>query len=115
MFSIICPSSLQDIFKEASTVLYIATHRRTYFKTLKVIIPKSWTKKDHYKTVSGLNSLTSHVKIGDSVNLIPPHTVGSGACGQAGFYLYLPLDEFVMPEGTTAWGPHGKNYEFLNC
>ena len=105
--------SLQDIFAKASTMLFKATHRRAYFKTLKVVIPKSWTKKDYYKTVAGLNSLTSHIRIGDSQNMIPPHTVGSGACGQTGFYVYLPMDEFVMQDVTTSWGPHGKKYENL--
>ena len=100
-------SPLQEIFSEASTLLYKATHKRAYFKTLKVVIPRTWSKKNSYKTVSGLSSLTSHIRIGDDEN-IPPHTSGSGACGQAGSYMFLPLEEFMMQEGQTRWGIHGK-------
>lgn len=97
---------MQTIFTDASALLYTATHRRTYFKSLKVVIPNTWSKNNSYSTVSGFASSASYIKVGNT-NMAIPVTVGTETCGKAGMYTYLPYKEFVMEYDSTEWGKHG--------
>ena len=97
----------QDIFTDASKLLFTSTHRRAYFKSVKIVIPRSWSNIGSYRTVSALISSTMHIKIGNHASIVPV-TVGSEKCGKEGMYTYLHYEAFVLRQDTTLWGKHGK-------
>lgn len=96
---------IKVIFQEASTLLYKATQQRAYFKSILITVPRTWTKKESYRTVSALSSSTSHIRIGKG-NMKTPVTVGSNKCGQKGLYTFLHHKYFVLKTGATKWGKH---------
>ena len=100
----------QEIFNAASKLLYTSTHRRAYFKSVKIVIPRTWSNVGSYRIVSALISSTIHIKIGNHASILPV-TVGSEKCGKEGIYTYLHYEAFVLRQDTTLWGKHGK---FIN-
>ena len=98
---------IQEIFTDASELLYTSTHRRAYFKSIKVVIPKTWSNNGSYSTVSGLISSTIHIKVGNQ-KMVMPFTIGSEECGKEGMYMHLDYQAFVLNPGSTSWGKHGK-------
>ena len=113
MMSELCitKSLLQDIFNDASALLYNATHKRTFFRSIKVLLPKTWAKKENYTIVSSLSSVVSHIRIGNDKNIVPG-AVGSEECGREGLYMHLHADSFVLKTKDTLWGSHGKKASF---
>ena len=109
--------SFQEIFKDASVLLYKATHKRVFFKSISVILPYSWDKKDSYTIMSTLASSTSYIKVGNDNYSPGPAVFGSKKCGDAGLYMYLPAEKFVLTQNSkgppTGWGNHGKRQYFL--
>ena len=106
----------QKIFTDASELLYSATHKRAYFKSVKVVIPKTWSNNGSYSTVSALVSSTIHIKVGNQP-IIMPFTIGNEECGKEGMYTHLHYQAFILKRDSTLWGQHGKCFylEGIQC
>nr|XP_053652919.1 calcium-activated chloride channel regulator 1-like [Cherax quadricarinatus]XP_053652920.1 calcium-activated chloride channel regulator 1-like [Cherax quadricarinatus] len=60
-------SSIKETLTEASEVLFRATRNRTYFRDIKILLPKSWTETEYDELATNENfeaSVLVYVKRG---------------------------------------------------
>ncbi|XP_060571718.1 calcium-activated chloride channel regulator 1-like isoform X3 [Ruditapes philippinarum] len=97
--------AIKNVITNASQLLFKATHNQIYFRKIKIIIPKTWSRQSTYKqlpTPPLKDSFFSVDKNGDKA----PQAKGHFLCGKAGQFIHLS-DKFLMAKGRSAWGLHG--------
>ncbi|XP_066480666.1 calcium-activated chloride channel regulator 1-like [Tiliqua scincoides] len=102
--------SIKDMIKEGSTYLFGATQQRFYFKSVKIIIPLTWTTKTEYKRLTTESYEKADVivakpfqKYGDE-----PYTLQYGGCGEKGRYIHFTSNFLTDDKLINAYGPRGR-------
>lgn len=98
---------IQDVFTEASKLMFTATRQKLFFKNIRIVVPKSWSFKPGYKK-KAVPSLYKQYIVVDKGGIKAPHVRGLVKCGGEGNYMYLPADDFVLKIRTTNWGSHDR-------
>ncbi|XP_078695048.1 calcium-activated chloride channel regulator 1-like [Branchiostoma floridae x Branchiostoma belcheri] len=104
---------LQEILTEASQALYVATNNRAFCAEVKILIPKSWTKKDEYLPAGTETFEKANIRV-DVPNPLyedNPYVQQKGGCGVEGDYMHLTPKYVVDKDyGEMTWGPYGKTF-----
>ncbi|KAK9404090.1 epithelial chloride channel protein-like [Crotalus adamanteus] len=103
-------TNIKDMVKEASNYLISATERRFYFKSVKIIIPMTWTSKPEYKRViresyekADIIVANPYVKSGDD-----PYTLQYGGCGIPGRYIHFTPEFLTNDNLHDIYGSRGR-------
>ncbi|XP_066266573.1 calcium-activated chloride channel regulator 1-like [Branchiostoma lanceolatum] len=104
---------LKEILTEASRDLYVATNNRAVFKEVKILIPRTWTKKPEYNPAGTETFERANVRV-DVLNPLygdNPYVQQKGGCGEGGDYMHLTPKYVVDKQyGEAYWGPNGKTF-----
>ncbi|XP_078612819.1 calcium-activated chloride channel regulator 1-like [Branchiostoma floridae x Branchiostoma japonicum] len=104
---------LKEILTEASEELYVSTNSRAFFKEVKILIPKTWSKKPEYLPAGTETFERANVRV-DVPNALygdNPYVQQKGACGEEGDYMHLTPKYVVDKQyGQAFWGPQGKSF-----
>lgn len=89
-------NNLEELLRKSSAFLYEATDRRARFVEFEVVIPKTWSDKDHYESIAGLSFDQAHIRVvpTDQKTGDQPYTHQPRGCGQPGEYIVL-TDAFL--------------------
>ncbi|XP_074077861.1 calcium-activated chloride channel regulator 1-like [Macrotis lagotis] len=94
---------------DASTFLFHATSKRTYFRNVSILLPMTWTSKSEYLTPrlesyeqADVIVADPYVKYGND-----PYTLQYGQCGEKGRYIHL-TPNFLLDDNLHIYGPRGK-------
>ncbi|XP_062992758.1 calcium-activated chloride channel regulator 1-like isoform X3 [Elgaria multicarinata webbii] len=101
--------NIKVMVKEASNYLFSATKKRFYYKTVKVIIPLTWTPKPEYNRITiesydkaDVIVAEPFLKYGDD-----PYTLQYGGCGIHGRYIHF-TSNFLTNNLDAIYGSRGK-------
>ncbi|XP_069498845.1 calcium-activated chloride channel regulator 1-like [Ambystoma mexicanum] len=102
--------NIKAMVTEASTYLFQATHRRAYFKTVKILIPLTWKHAPAYlqpKTESfdkaDVIIAEPFLKYGDD-----PYTLQYGGCGEPAKYIHFTPNFMTNDTVLQVYGPRGR-------
>ncbi|XP_042318343.1 calcium-activated chloride channel regulator 1-like [Sceloporus undulatus] len=102
--------NIKDMVKEASPYLFSATKQRFHFKTVKIVIPLSWTQKPEYKRVTRESYDNADVivanpflKYGDE-----PYALQYGRCGEPGRYIHFTPNFLTNTSLLHVYGSRGR-------
>ncbi|XP_060559424.1 calcium-activated chloride channel regulator 1-like [Ruditapes philippinarum] len=98
---------IKEVFTEASSLMLTATENRLYLKNIRIVVPKSWSKKPEYLNIPA-PSLSRQYIILDKIiaGMTTPHVRSTGVCGAEGSYMFLSSTDFILKGGYTRWGSH---------
>ncbi|XP_042318340.1 calcium-activated chloride channel regulator 1-like isoform X2 [Sceloporus undulatus] len=103
-------NNIQDMVKEASSYLFKASEQRFYFKTIKIVIPSTWTSKPEYRRVTRESYDNADVivaepflKYGDD-----PYTLQYGGCAKQGRYIHFTPNFMTNDSLRDFYGSRGK-------
>ncbi|XP_033120336.1 calcium-activated chloride channel regulator 1-like [Anneissia japonica] len=103
---------IKEIFTSGSSRLFEATDSRAYWKSITILVPKSWEHRPEYEVVN-----TESFDRANIIVDIPnprwednPYTKQLGKCGEKGEYIHLTPDYLLNQESrsTSIWGPMDK-------
>ncbi|KAJ6651620.1 hypothetical protein lerEdw1_020781 [Lerista edwardsae] len=104
--------SIKDMMKDGSTYLFTATKQRFYFKSVKIIIPQTWTTRTEYRRLTTESYEKADVivakpyqKYGDE-----PYTLQYGGCGQKGRYIHFTPNFLTNDKLIDYYGPRGRAF-----
>uniref|UniRef100_T1JCF0 VWFA domain-containing protein n=1 Tax=Strigamia maritima TaxID=126957 RepID=T1JCF0_STRMM len=82
---------IKELFTSGSAALYTATRKRSYFKEVTILVPKSWPKKPTYQIASYEVYTQADVKIekANSLHGDGPYTLQPLPCENPGRYIHL--------------------------
>ncbi|KAI0208300.1 Calcium-activated chloride channel regulator 1 [Lamellibrachia satsuma] len=80
---------IKFFFKKASDVLFQATDQRVYFRSITILVPKSWGNTS-YDAATNETFSSANIVI-DGPNVETPTTWAYKECGQPGEYIQLPI------------------------
>ncbi|XP_063590520.1 calcium-activated chloride channel regulator 4A-like [Penaeus indicus] len=89
---------------EASAVLFKATHQRTYFKDVKILLPITWTSTTYDQIAFNQHFQSSEIRV-DVSNAVygdQPYTDQPGGCGAPGRYIHF-TPEYLLNDDEAAW------------
>ncbi|PIO29809.1 hypothetical protein AB205_0034500, partial [Aquarana catesbeiana] len=96
--------------KEATSYLFQATQKRLYIKSVKILIPSTWTPGSKYKepTKETYNEAdiiiaSPYLKYGDD-----PYTLQYGLCGEPGKYIHFTPNFLLNNSLLSGYGPRGR-------
>uniref|UniRef100_A0A670YA91 Chloride channel accessory 1 n=1 Tax=Pseudonaja textilis TaxID=8673 RepID=A0A670YA91_PSETE len=103
-------TNIKDMVKEASKYLITATERRFYFKSVKILIPLTWSQKTEYKRViresyekADIIVADPYLKSGDD-----PYTLQFGGCGIPGRYIHFTPTFLTNDNLQDVYGSRGR-------
>ncbi|XP_006813357.1 calcium-activated chloride channel regulator 1-like [Saccoglossus kowalevskii] len=82
---------IQEVFTDASAFLCEITRYRAYFKSITILVPKSWTDDPQYETHNYETYETSDIRI-DDTDHDGPYVMKPTPCGEVGDYMHLTAD-----------------------
>ncbi|XP_040264680.1 calcium-activated chloride channel regulator 1-like [Bufo bufo] len=101
---------IQEMVKEASSYLFQATKKRLFIRSVKILIPSTWTPGNDYtkpatETYNTADIIISHpyLKYGDD-----PYTLQYGRCGEPGRYIHLTPNFLQDDNLLSVYGPRGR-------
>ena len=96
--------------------MFAATGNRMYFKQIKIVVPKTWSKKK-YSNVSVPCISKQYIIVDDNIGgmITPQVIITKKMCGAEGKYMFLSSTEFILENGYTCWGLHGESFLFSFC
>ncbi|XP_042884903.1 calcium-activated chloride channel regulator 1-like [Penaeus japonicus] len=104
--------SIKKTIGEASEVLFKATRQRAFFRDVKILLPKTWTKTSYDHAAITENFQDSDIRI-DKSNAVygnQPYTDQPGGCGDPGRYIHLTPDYLTDDTEADKWGPREKSF-----
>ncbi|XP_054837920.1 calcium-activated chloride channel regulator 1-like [Eublepharis macularius] len=103
-------SNLKEMVKEASTYLFDATKQRFYFKTIKIIVPLTWTSKPEYGRLTIESYENADVIVADPFLKYgdDPYTLQYGGCGEQGRYIHFTSNFLTNDSLHDVYGPRGR-------
>ncbi|XP_037785047.1 calcium-activated chloride channel regulator 3A-1-like [Penaeus monodon] len=103
-------ASIKKTISDASEVLFKATQQRAFFRDVKILLPKTWTKtpSDAVALNENFDESDIRVDVGTGVYGNQPHTEQPGGCGDPGLYIHLTPEYLVNDEESNVWGPRSK-------
>ncbi|XP_078515400.1 calcium-activated chloride channel regulator family member 3-like [Lissotriton helveticus] len=101
---------IKVMMTEASVYLFTATQRRAYFKSIKILIPLTWTPNPSFsraktETFDKADVIIAEpfLKYGDH-----PYTLQYGGCGEPGKYIHFTLNFITDDSLLLVYGPRGR-------
>ncbi|XP_010224548.1 PREDICTED: epithelial chloride channel protein-like [Tinamus guttatus] len=100
----------QAMVKDASNYLFEATKHRFYFKSVKIIIPKTWKKNTTYARVKTESYNKADVIIADPYLKYgdDPYTLQYGACKEQGRYIHFTPNFLLESSLLNVYGDRGR-------
>uniref|UniRef100_A0A8D0GIK2 Calcium-activated chloride channel N-terminal domain-containing protein n=1 Tax=Sphenodon punctatus TaxID=8508 RepID=A0A8D0GIK2_SPHPU len=109
-------SNIEDMVKEASAYLFNATKQRFYFKSVKILIPRTWGPKSEY--------LRARTESYDKADVIvatatarpflkkqdEPYTLQYEGCGKRGRYIHFTPNFLLNDTLLDDYGPRGRTF-----
>ncbi|XP_069823728.1 calcium-activated chloride channel regulator 1-like [Dendropsophus ebraccatus] len=101
--------NIKDMVKEATGFLFDATGKRLYIRSVKILIPVSWSAKNYSRpkteTYDKADIIIADpiVKFGND-----PYTQQYGGCGEPGQYIHLTPEYITDDDLISSYGPRGK-------
>ncbi|NP_001267545.1 chloride channel accessory 1 gene 3 L homeolog precursor [Xenopus laevis] len=101
--------NIQNMIKEATPYLFNATRNRVYIRSVKILIPMTWSKKNYTKARTETYNkadviiASPHLKFGDD-----PYTLQYGGCGEPGKYIHMTPDFLLDDKLVSVYGPRGR-------
>ncbi|KAE8609339.1 hypothetical protein XENTR_v10011781 [Xenopus tropicalis] len=102
--------NIQDMVKEATHYLFNATKKRIFIRSVKILIPVTWTSKDIYQLrqretyeKAEVVIANPYLKYGDD-----PYTLQYGDCGEQGKYIHLTPGFLLKDNLISVYGPRGR-------
>ncbi|XP_075040264.1 calcium-activated chloride channel regulator 1-like [Mixophyes fleayi] len=101
--------NVQNMVKEATNFLFIATKKRLYIRSVKILIPMNWRKNNYTKarteTYSKADVIIAkpYLKHGDD-----PYTLQYGQCADKGKYIHFTPDFLVDDKLISVYGSRGR-------
>ncbi|XP_044157860.1 calcium-activated chloride channel regulator 1-like [Bufo gargarizans] len=101
--------NIKEMVKEATEVLFDATDKKFYIRGVKILIPKSWSKKNYNKPKTETYDKADIIITEPTVqHANDPYTQQYGKCGEPGKYIHL-TPEFMTDDWLiSAYGPRGR-------
>ena len=99
--------NIKNLMTEASRELFIASRKRAYYKTIKILLPQTWSNTPTDQQLQGEFFEAAEVRV-DQRNPVydtAPYTVRGSECGQPGSYIHI-TPEFLVD--SSAYGNWGK-------
>ncbi|XP_066450839.1 calcium-activated chloride channel regulator 1-like [Eleutherodactylus coqui] len=101
---------IQEMVNEATSYLFQATKKRLFIRSVKILIPSTWTPKNNYtkpatETYNTADIIISnpHLKYGDD-----PYTLQYGRCGEPGRYIHLTPNFLLDDNMLSVYGQRGR-------
>ncbi|KAM5148090.1 calcium-activated chloride channel regulator 1-like [Mantella aurantiaca] len=102
--------NIQNMVKEATSYLFQATLKRLFIKSVKILIPSTWTLGSNYtlparETYNEADIIISspHLKYGDD-----PYTLQYGRCGEPGKYIHFTPNFLLNDSLLSGYGSRGR-------
>ncbi|NWR75797.1 CLCA1 regulator, partial [Centropus unirufus] len=98
-----------NMIKKASNYLFEMTNHHFYFKSVKIIIPKTWKKNTRYSRLK-----TESYNEADVIITVPymsndgPYTLQYGGCKERGRYIHLTPEFLLNDHLTHVYGERGR-------
>lgn len=106
------PKLIENIKKmvaDGSTYLLQATENRLYFKSVKILIPSTWTTNSTYSRPKTESYDKADIIIADPfVKGDFPYTLQYGGCGEPGKYIHLTPNFIQNDRVLRIYGPRGR-------
>ncbi|OCT84719.1 calcium-activated chloride channel regulator 1 [Xenopus laevis] len=103
-------NNIQDMVKEATHYLFNATKKRLFIRSVKILIPSTWTSKDIYELrqretyeKADVVIASPYLKNGDD-----PYTLQYGDCGEQGKHIHLTPGFLLKASLISVYGPRGR-------
>ncbi|XP_018408515.1 PREDICTED: epithelial chloride channel protein-like [Nanorana parkeri] len=98
------------MIKEATQDLFNATKQRLFIRSIKILIPLTWSQKATYGTRSREKYETAHVIIANTLLNIGdgPYTRQYGGCREQGRFIHLTPNFLMNEDLISVYGPKGK-------
>uniref|UniRef100_G1KAC3 VWFA domain-containing protein n=1 Tax=Anolis carolinensis TaxID=28377 RepID=G1KAC3_ANOCA len=102
--------NIKDMVEEASSYLFNATKQIFYFKTVKVVIPITWTPKPEYRRVTKESYEKADVIVADPFVKYgdEPYTLQYGGCGEKGRYIHFTPKFMTNDNLISVYGSRGR-------
>nr|XP_027226526.1 calcium-activated chloride channel regulator 1-like [Penaeus vannamei]XP_027226527.1 calcium-activated chloride channel regulator 1-like [Penaeus vannamei]XP_027226529.1 calcium-activated chloride channel regulator 1-like [Penaeus vannamei] len=103
-------ASIKKTISDASEVLFKATQKRAFFRDVKILLPKSWTKTPYDAVALNENFDESDIRVDAPKGVYgnQPYTEQPGGCGDPGLYMHLTPEYLVNDKEADVWGPRSK-------
>ncbi|ROT66655.1 hypothetical protein C7M84_015309 [Penaeus vannamei] len=104
--------SIKKTIGEASEVLFKATRQRAFFRDVKILLPKTWTRTPYDQVAVTENFQDSDIRV-DKSNAVygnQPYTDQPGGCGDPGRFIHLTPDYLTDDTEAAKWGPRDKTF-----
>ncbi|XP_075688593.1 calcium-activated chloride channel regulator 1-like [Rhinoderma darwinii] len=101
--------SIQDMVKEASGYLFNATKHRLFFRSVKILIPSTWSNRNYSKIKTETYDKADVIIANPYIkNDDGPYTLQYGRCGEPGRYIHLTPNFTLIKNMINIYGPRGK-------
>ncbi|PKU48328.1 endophilin-b1 isoform x4 [Limosa lapponica baueri] len=99
-----------NMIKSASNHLFEMTKHRFFFKSVKIIIPKTWKKNTKYSRLKTESYDKADVIIGDHYmkHVDDPYTLQYGGCKEKGQYIHFTPNFLLNDSLTKVYGEKGR-------
>ncbi|XP_056379203.1 calcium-activated chloride channel regulator 1-like [Hyla sarda] len=101
--------NIKNMVKEATSLLFDSTGKRVYIRSVKILIPVSWSANDYprpkVETYDKADIIIAdpNVKYADD-----PYTQHYGRCGEPGQYIHLTPNFLTDDSLISVYGPRGR-------
>ncbi|XP_042661797.1 calcium-activated chloride channel regulator 1 [Tyto alba] len=98
-----------NMIKDASNYLFEMTKHRFFFKSVKIIIPKTWKENSNYSKLKTESYDEADVIIADPYvkHLDDPYTLHYGGCKEKGQYIHFTPNFLLNDNLTNVYGEKG--------
>ncbi|XP_063797572.1 calcium-activated chloride channel regulator 1-like [Pseudophryne corroboree] len=102
--------NIQNMVKEATNYLFLATRKRLFIKSVKILLPSTWTQVNNYTKpttetygTADIIIANPYLQYGDD-----PYTLQYGLCGEPGRYIHLTPNFLLDDNLLSVYGPRGR-------
>ncbi|XP_073427610.1 calcium-activated chloride channel regulator 3A-1-like [Dendrobates tinctorius] len=101
---------IQAMVKEATSYLFQATRKRLYIRSVKILIPSTWTPSDNYTKPGTETYDTADIIITNPYLKYgyDPYTLQYGRCGEPGRYIHLTPNFLLDDSLLSVYGPRDR-------
>ncbi|CAI9551528.1 unnamed protein product [Staurois parvus] len=101
--------NIKKMVAEGSNYLFQATGNRLYYKSVKILIPNTWTANSTYSRPKRESYDKADIIIADPFTQGDfPYTLQYGGCGEPGKYIHLTPNFILNDRVLRLYGPRGR-------
>ncbi|XP_053549878.1 calcium-activated chloride channel regulator 1-like [Bombina bombina] len=102
--------TIKDMINEGSNYLFHATKQRLFVRSVKILIPSTWSSKMNYTKPKTETYDKADIIIASPLMKYrdDPYTLQYGGCGEPGKYIHLTPDFLLDDRLTKVYGPRGR-------